>query len=290
MTELRWVRRGAARLSASQGYAGGSTVPQFAMIYFIDRYFLKQPKFRRFVTRLLEGNRDHDVAMLGTQLRVNSMEEFGYLRAYRLSNSSALLREEVPIIINLASLIADGDTFVDIGANVGVFSLTLARLMRLQPRTRFHAFEPNPDTYRRLSAHTEAMGVQAYNIALSDHSGTLEFLKGSVSHVFTTVENSAHAVSKEVIPVPCKRLDEMDLAGNSLVLKIDVEGQETEVLNGAAGLFAADRIKAVYLDGYKERSIEKFLTSRGFTLYDGKTLLPTEGGIFSLLALRKRTD
>ena len=253
----------------------------------LDRYFIKQPKLRRFVTRLLEGDRTEDVVLLGAAVRVHSVKEHGYLRASRMMQSSALLRDELPILIHLAALFSEGDTFVDIGANVGVYSLTLARLGRILPRTHFYAFEANPDTFSRLTAHTEALGIRAFNVALSDHTGSLEFVPGAVSHVFTTVDNmSSYSIDGARVTVPCRRLDEMEIAGDSLVLKIDVEGQEKEVLEGAAGLFRAQRVKAVYVDGYKDKGVESFLTGHGFTLLDGKTLAPSAGGLFSLLAIQ----
>ena len=258
-----------------------------AMMRFIDRYFIKQPKLRRFVTRLIEGDRTHDVQLLGTTFRLHSIKDHGYLRASRMAASSSLLRDELPVIINLASLFREGDTFVDIGANVGIYSLTLARLHRLLPKTQFYAFEANPDTFARLSIHTAALGIQASNIALSDHDGTLEFVSGAVSHVFTTVENaSAYSISSSRVSVPCRRLDKLDISGTSLILKIDVEGQEKNVLDGSLELFQAHRVKAVYLDGYKDRGVESFLTANGFTLLEGKTLEPTTGAVFSLLAIR----
>lgn len=257
------------------------------MMYFIDRYFIKQPKLRRFVTRLLEGDRESDVELLGTTVRVNSIKEHGYLRASRIANSSALLREELPVIINLASLFCDGDTFVDCGANVGIYSLTLARMHRILPNTRFYAFEANPDTFARLSEQAQLLSVNAYNVALSDHNGSLEFVSGAVSHVFTTVENaSTYSISEARVSVPCRRLDEMAIEGNSLVLKIDVEGQEKNVLDGALALFQAHRIKAVYLDGYKDKGVEAFLRQHGFSLLNGKSLKPTTEGVFNLLAIR----
>ena len=254
---------------------------------FIDRYFIKQPKLRRLVTRLLEGDHTADVKLLGATVRVNSIKEHGYLRASRMAARSSLWQDETAVIINVASIFRDGDTFVDIGANVGIYSLTLARLHRLLPKTRFYAFEANPDTFSRLTAHTEALGIQAFNLALSDHNGSLEFFSGAVSHVFTSVATaSSYSITDARVTVPCRTLDAMNLVGNSLILKIDVEGQEKAVLDGAAGLFQAGRIKAVYLDGYDDKTIEVFLAAQGFALFNGRTLEPTTGGEFSLLAIK----
>ena len=70
------------------------------------------------------------------------------------------------------------------------------------------------------------------------------------------------------------------------MLKIDVEGQELDVLRGAERLFSSGRVRAVYIDGCAAgRAVEEFLTRRGFSLFDGRTLEPTTGGVFSLLAL-----
>jgi FkbM family methyltransferase len=259
------------------------------MMSFIDRYFIKQPRLRRLITRLFEGDREVDVSVLGTKLHVHSVKEHGYLRSARLAGKSALLREETPVLLNLAALLADGDTFVDIGANVGIYSLTLARMRRFLPRTNFYAFEANPDTYSRLAVHANALGVRTRNIALSDKNGALEFVGGAVSHVFTTVENASdYSLPGERVTVASKRLDDCEIEGDSLILKIDVEGQEKNVLDGAAGFFAGRRIKAVYLDGYKDRAVETLLAGHGFRLYEGKTLEPTSGCVFSLLALYER--
>jgi FkbM family methyltransferase len=259
------------------------------MMGLIDRFFLKQPRLRRCVTRLLEGDRELDISVLGTDLRVHTIREHGFLRSSRRARSSLLFRDELPVILNLAGLLSENDTFVDIGANVGIYSLTLARMRRLLSGTHFHAFEPNPDTFSRLNAHAPELGVRAYNVALSDHEGTLEFVEGAMSNVFTTVENAASwSLPDERQSVPCKRLDQFELEGDSIILKIDVEGQEMNVLQGAVEFFSRNRIKAVYLDGYKEKEVAQFLERRGFEFFDGRTLKPAQAGVFSLLAVRKR--
>jgi FkbM family methyltransferase len=257
------------------------------MMYLIDRYFLKNPRLRRAITRLLEGDCTHQVSLLGETLTVHSIKEHGYLRSSRLSQSSALLRDELPVILNLAGLMCQGDTFVDIGANVGVFSLSLARLRRLYPNTVFYAFEANPDTFQRLQEQAQRLGIICLNTAVSDHEGLLKFVPGAVSHVFTTVENtSKYSLPETAIDVECFRLDQVSLQGDSLILKIDVEGQEMQVLEGAQGLFLADRVKAVYLDGYSDKNIEPFLLDHHFRLFDGVSLELKSENCTRTLAIR----
>jgi FkbM family methyltransferase len=259
------------------------------MSRFFDRYFFKQPWLRKFATTMLEGDQDVRVNVLGTSMCINTVKEHGYLRASRLSAASCLLRDELPVILNLAMLLQRGDSFVDVGANVGVFVCTLARMRRIVGETSFYAFEANPDTRARLRAAAEPLGVIVHPVALSDHNGELEFLAGAVSNIFTTVENaSEYNVRSTAQKVPCRRLDEFDINGDSIVLKVDVEGQEKEVLLGARKLFEANRIKAVYLDNYKDEvAVETLLRDYGFDFFEGRTLERVPGNTYSLLALRR---
>ena len=259
------------------------------MSRFFDRYFFKQPWLRRFATKTWEGDKDVEVNVLGTSMHINTIKEHGYLRASRLSASSCLLRDELPVIINLASLLQRGDSFVDVGANVGIFACTLARMGRIVEGMHFYAFEANPDTCARLRASAEPLGVTVYSVAISDHSGQLEFVSGAVSNIFTTTQNASEYNVRETAQyIPCRRLDEFDIKGDSIVLKIDVEGQEKEALVGAKKFFDANRIKAVYLDNYKdEAGVEGFLRDHGFDFYEGRTLQRVPGNTYSLLALRK---
>lgn len=251
----------------------------------IDRLFIKQPRLRRLVTGILEKDVDREIDLCGTRLTINSRREHGYLRASRISQTSSFLRDELPVIINLAFLLKSADTFVDVGANVGCYSRTIARFAKLCPRMRIYAFEANPDTYRRL-IESLPDSVQARQIAISDSAGTLEFVDGAVSHVFTTVNHAyRYNIKGNTSRVNSCRLDECGIEGDSLIIKIDVEGQEMEVLRGAIGLFESRRVKAVYIDGYEDRDVERQLERFGFHLFDGRTLEPIGGRVFSLLAI-----
>lgn len=73
--------------------------------WLLDRLFIKQPKFRRAVTRLVEGDSEKQIDVCGTKLIVNTIKEHGYLRASRLCQHSSLLRDELAVIINLALLL-----------------------------------------------------------------------------------------------------------------------------------------------------------------------------------------
>ena len=118
-------------------------------------------------------------------------------------------------------LLEDGDSFVNVGANVGLYACTLARRLKLRPgKNRVYAFEPNPDTFGRLKLSADALGIEAIMCAVSDHVGTLEFVSGAVSNVFTSVHRANHFhLLDEKQSVPCRRLDEIGMEGEKFVLK-----------------------------------------------------------------------
>ena len=254
----------------------------------IDRYFIKKPKFRRFVTKLLFGESDQAINLLGTPLLVHSLKENGYLRAHRIGQKHSVYKNEALVLMNLALLVQPQDTFLDVGANIGVYCCTLARrsAMTKQPGQTL-AFEANPDTYGRLKENAKSLPIECHNMAISKEAGTLEFVAGAVSHVFTTTQHAnSYNIRQETQTVSCQRLDSFDIRGNSIVMKIDVEGQELDVLLGAEGFLAARRVKAIYIDGFADPKLPGHLRDRGFRLLDGKTLLPFAENGFNLLAMR----
>ncbi len=253
----------------------------------LDRYFIKQPRLRRFVTNLLEGDRDLTVRILGEPVRINTIKEHGYLRAARSMTSNSFLGDEIPVLSGIIYLLNRADSFVDAGSNVGVYCAVLGKFRRMQP-IPLYAFEPNPDTYRRLVETAAPLGAETFNCALSDHEGVLDFVSGTVSHIFTTADSqSGYTLRAAPVKVPCRRLDSLPIKGNRIIVKIDVEGHELQVLRGASGLFDAGRIYACYVDGFKDPDVPSFLAEKGFRLFDGRSLEEQpEGACYSLLAIR----
>jgi FkbM family methyltransferase len=258
--------------------------------YLLDRYFIKQPWARSLATRLLYGSGDRRVDLFGTSFAVNSVRENGYVRASKKMAHSSLLRDEFGVLLSLSSLLRPGDTFVDAGANVGLFCCTLNRFNRLwaNPPIRFYAYEPHPDTFRRLQMNTVGTGIISRNLAVSDRAGDLEFVDGAVSSVFTVASRSSSYHSRRAaVIVPSVRLDEELIEGDSIILKIDVEDQELATLKGAQKLFELRLVKAVYLDGYADKvQVDTLLREFGFRFLNGRTLQPFVAGEFSLLAVQ----
>lgn len=250
--------------------------------YLFKRFVMPNPRLRRILVRLWTSNRDQWVSVAGIPLWINSWQESGYLNGANNASGSVVLRQEISSLLNLALLLAPGDTFVDVGANVGLYSAALARLKRLQPGLRCHAFEANPDMFRRLQRTLENSGVIVTNAAVSDRPGRLRCREGGISGVFRVDDCAVEGVD-----VAAVTLDAAGIQGNSIVLKIDVEGHESQVLAGATQLFAAGRFKAVFLDGFSDAGIPTWLQKRDFLLFGGRSLQPFRPGAPTLLAIHR---
>lgn len=143
-----------------------------------------------------------------------------------------------------------GDTVLDIGANIGWFSLVAAK--HIGPTGTIHAFEPRPVTFSMLAKTVAQNGlrniVHLWEYALSDEAGELMINWGSNTDnpggSFVTKDTTRQA-GHESARVRAVRLDGLlpDVAPD--VIKIDVEGAEPLVFAGAVN--ALKRRKPVIL-------------------------------------------
>jgi hypothetical protein len=135
----------------------------YVYCYLVNR----NPRLRLFLINLFFPDRDLDIELYGSRLRVNARREVGYLRAYKVAQGSVAFRDEGGVLATLALLLGPTDTFVDIGANVGLFSAVVARAETIFPGMKSYALEPNPDTVRRLGENLQGKNVEIHNCALS---------------------------------------------------------------------------------------------------------------------------
>ena len=164
------------------------------------------------------------------------------------------------------------DLFLDIGANVGSYTL-LACAAR---GARGHAFEPIPSTFGRLVQnvrlnHLEAR-VQCHNLGLGEQEGTLLFTGNmdTVNHVVPAGEQQESALE-----VPVKRLDDLVNLDAPTLMKIDVEGFETSVLAGALRTLADPKLHSVIMElngsggryGFDETKILALMGRLGFETF-----------------------
>lgn len=166
-------------------------------------------------------------------------------------------------------LLRPGELFIDIGANVGSYSLLAASV-----GAQVIAFEPIPTTFERLLDNIalnrfESL-ISPQNQGVGEECGTLRFTSGldAVNHVVTET-GTAESIEVEVIP-----LNSLSM-GDPVIIKIDVEGFEMPVINGAAQLLDSPNLLAVLLElngsgrryGIEDEALHSRMLALGFTPY-----------------------
>jgi len=143
------------------------------------------------------------------------------------------------------------DAFADIGANIGSFSI-LASGVR---RARTIAFEPDPVTFAALSQNIalnrlEAL-VKGRECALGAQVSKIEFTVGldTVNRVATDAVGPTRTVSMGT-------LDRELVGERPSLIKLDVEGFESEVLRGAGQTLACPELKAIIIEDRSPPVIE----------------------------------
>jgi FkbM family methyltransferase len=131
-----------------------------------------------------------------------------------------------------------GMTVIDIGANLGVYSLPMARLVA--PHGRVIAYEPAQETCNLLQhsrALNEASGLEIITAALSDTEGQARLMAGTSSELNVL----SHSTGERGETVEVTTLDIEDTKRNwppADFIKIDAEGEEAHILAGGAAFFA----------------------------------------------------
>jgi FkbM family methyltransferase len=182
----------------------------------------------------------------------------------------------------LAHLLRPGDLFVDVGANIGMYSIWVSHATGASTL----ALDPVPGTFETLRK----------NIRLNDLEALIESLRTAVGDVAGDVLMTSnkggldHIVQKQVegaIQVPVARIDDLLIGRCPFAMKIDVEGFELQALRGAAATLRDRRLKAIIIEladwiltryGTSAQEVRSLLESRGFHLYNydpfNRTLAP----------------
>lgn len=155
-----------------------------------------------------------------------------YSRLLRRSDS-----KQEPELVALSGLVHSGDTVLDIGANIGIYTKRLSELVG--PNGRVISMEPLPATFDILRSNVRALrlrNVTCLNVAVSDHAGfvSMEVPKYDTgwqniyrAHIVNTTGGNVKAI---FLDDTLRDLDRLDF------VKCDVEGHELAVLRGATDL------------------------------------------------------
>lgn len=175
--------------------------------------------------------------------------------------------EDMSYLLNVTT---PEDLFIDVGANAGAYSILACKARGAQG----HCYEPVPSTFETLQRNLNVNGlgkkVKAMNVGIGDKESNLRFL----SHL--NCENrvlTAGETSSKSIEVPVHSLDKLLEGLNPTILKVDVEGFEGAVVEGADQVLSNPSLHSVIIElrghgakyGYDEDTVLKKLLDYGFS-------------------------
>ncbi|MCC6659788.1 MAG: FkbM family methyltransferase [Phycisphaerales bacterium] len=173
----------------------------------------------------------------------------------------------------------DARTIVDVGANVGYFSLALAMSAR---GATVNAVEPQPrlaHQLRRSAAETRVSNVVVHEFALSASSGTATLILNQRNLGGSGI---AEAMPDGQAAIGIRTVNSAEFLGSLGVqdvdlMKVDVEGHEVHVFRGMETWIAAQRIRAVV---FESRSLGDDLSAAAMLAGYGYRLLGIDKGLF----------
>jgi FkbM family methyltransferase len=194
-----------------------------------------------------------------------------------------------------AKVLREGDTVIDVGANVGFFTLLAAALVG--PAGRVVSFEPDPSNFARLRANVEANGFK--HVTLVDRPVAAE--PGPVSFFLNSDQSGGSALwdpgefpgnvrsqaTPRVLSLEATTIDaEVARLGLAPVrlLKVDTEGADHLVLRGARRLLAGRAVPFVVAELHEfgmermrtdQRAFRQEMSALGYDLF----LLYAKGGL-----------
>jgi FkbM family methyltransferase len=171
----------------------------------------------------------------------------------------------------LLHLLRPGDIFVDVGANIGSYTILASSVAG----TNSISFEPVPSTFLHLKNNVAINNIESVvelkNAGVGKEKGKLSFTSSfdTMNHVVTDSSNA----NLETIQVDIVTLD--DILGNRVptLIKIDTEGFEMAVLQGAISILKHSSLLAIIVElngschryGINEKDIHEFIIVHGFT-------------------------
>jgi len=177
---------------------------------------------------------------------------------YRSQIRSGTFVSPEPEFRALTNYLHVGDWAIDVGANVGHYTLRMSDIVG--EIGRVVAFEPIPDTFKLLCANVRKPNVTFINAAAS--------IKSTIACMSVPQGNAYRAaIGSGDIRVLCLCIDELQLPQRVALLKVDAEGHDSEVLKGAERTILRDRPVLIVESG----EAEGWLGKRGYacTRLDG---------------------
>lgn len=167
---------------------------------------------------------------------------------------------EVSEITFIHKMLKPGMVFVDVGANIGLYSVIAAKLVG--EKGQVYSFEPASETYNRLQlniSHNKCNNVVPLKMAISEDIGVASMkVVGDGYSAWSSLGNTIEGKEVVLQDVQTVSLDsiahEYNLLGNIDLIKIDVEGWERNVLTGARMVMSESKAPIMMVEFTEENA------------------------------------
>ena len=156
------------------------------------------------------------------------------------------------------NLLNAGDYFFDIGSNIGLMSIFAAH--KVGDNGTVHAFEPEPDTFKILKENcviNKLSNIKINNFALGDNDGVANIYPNlDINRGASSLVRTDGSIGKKImITTLDKYLSKYEI-GSIRLIKIDVEGYELKVLNGATKILSSENAPIICIEYSK--NVERY--------------------------------
>ena len=284
-TAITWARTMACSISNTKSF----TYPRYALLSIVNRTFNRnlQLNYASYNGKFVKTRAGY---MFLGQMN-DSVKKSLYLFGVYEPFETQLLKKITP----------KNGVVIDVGANIGYYTLYLSKLVGRGGKV--YAFEPEPKNYRLLQKNLQLN--DANNVVLSKKAVAE---KSGKARLYLHDTAGGHSIAREFdsyIEIETVNLDDYLLDKRVSLVKMDVEGAEPLVIKGMLRLLNESKNMKIIMEffpkamqeaGYSFDDIATLLYNEGFSAYDIKEakLYPTEEKLRAkydnLLEQQKATD
>jgi len=215
----------------------------------------------------------------GLPIKIDPQESVGH-------NIASQGLYELRVTETLWRLTESGDLAVDAGANIGYMASVLG--VRVGPNGRVICFEPNPEVFTSLRENVElwsgrcgAFDLEQAALGKEEGNAQLHMNDWFLTNRGTSwiSEHAEDGKNVRVIEVPLRTLDQvLDESATIGVMKLDVQGQELNVLQVTAGFLMRHAVRDIVFEEASPypASTHEYMKSLGYTVFG---IAETFGGV-----------
>jgi FkbM family methyltransferase len=256
-------------------------------ITFLTYFFHRLPdsKIKHQVLNSINSIEWQNVDLPAQTIRLGSQIQFKIIPHFHEFDLEAIINEDISyekeVFKAIEDLVKEADAVIEIGANIGIYSLFFAALLdRDCNSSQVFVFEPSSEAYLRLLKNISInnfKNIQPFNIAVGDIVDVQDFFEpsghltnGSLDREFASIF-SASLRTRKTFVVDGNLLINLVKNENNIFIKIDVEGAEFDVLKGLENFIRLKKPKLVIevLQRYQDALNQLvFLKELGYSFYN----------------------